>query len=131
MRFLQANDYKPKLAVKELQQNLTWREEHLPIILTDVQKELIDNGYLYTHGRDKLFRPLVVHNPKVYKAFKPDIDEALMACHFVMHYIRDNMMIPGIIENWVPIIDLANMSVNDIPKKRVLSFINSNKMVYK
>jgi len=79
IRFLQANGYKPKTAVKDLQQNIEWRVEHLPIILTDIQKELLDNGYLYTHGRDKFFRPLVVHNPKVYKTFKPEVDEALNA----------------------------------------------------
>jgi hypothetical protein len=90
IRFLQANDYKVKPAVKELQQHLEWREKYLPIIITPVQKELIDFGYLYTHGRDKIFRPLVVHNPKVFKTIKPDIEEALLACHFVMQYIIEH-----------------------------------------
>jgi len=48
-----------------------------------------------------------------------------------MHYIKERMLIPGIIENWVPIIDLENMSMNDIPKKRIISFINGSKLVYK
>jgi len=54
---LQANDYKVKPALKELQSHLDWRVEHLPIFIDDAQKELLDNGYIYTHGRDKLFRP--------------------------------------------------------------------------
>lgn len=52
--------------------------------------ELLDNGYLYTHGRDKLFRPLVIHNPKVFKTINPEMDDALLACHFVMQYIIEN-----------------------------------------
>ena len=131
MRFLQANDYKTKPALKEIFQHLEWRKENLPIIINDMQKSLIDHGFLYTHGRDKLFRPLVIHNPRIFKTMKPDINEALIACHFVMQYIVEHMLIPGYIENWIPIIDLDNMSVNDIPKRRILSFINSNKMVFK
>jgi len=131
IRFLQANDYKVKPALKELQSHLDWRDKHLPIVIGETQKELINAGYLYTHGRDKFFRPFVVHNPKVFKRLKPDINEALKACHFVMQYVVEHMLIPGYIENWIPAIDLERMSVNDIPKRRILSFINSNKMVYK
>ena len=79
IRFLQANDYKTKPAVQELQSHLVWREKNLPIILNPVRMELLDNGFLYTHGRDKFFRPLVIHNPVVFKMLNPSTDDALLA----------------------------------------------------
>ena len=39
--------------------------------------------------------------------------------------------INGQVENWTSFIDLDKMSVGDIPKRRVMRFVNSNKMVYK
>jgi len=58
-----------------------------------------------------------VTKPKIFKLLKPDIEVALRGCHFVMQYLVEHMLIPGYIENWIPIIDLENMSINDIPKK--------------
>jgi len=42
---------------------MQWRKEHIPPKLTSLCEKLINSGYMYIHGRDKKFRPLIVINP--------------------------------------------------------------------
>lgn len=131
MRFLQANHYKVKKAVEDILSHLDWRKTTLPIILTSMQKQFLDEGMFYIHGRDKNFRPLNVFDPRVIIGKNADQDEVLMIVHFVLQYIIDNMLMPGKVENWVGLMDLSNLSLSAIPKKWLGGFIKSCQANYK
>ena len=40
-----------------------------------------------------------------------------MGCVFMMQYVRNNLFLPGQVENWVIMIDMANMSMMNAPFK--------------
>jgi hypothetical protein len=131
MRFLQANHYKVKKASEDLLSHLDWRVNTLPILLTTAQKQFLDEGMFYIHGRDRNFRPLNVFDPRVVVGKNADKEEILMIVHFVLQYIIDNMLMPGKVENWVGLMDLSNLSLSKIPKKWLGGFIKSCQSNYK
>lgn len=131
MRFIQANHYKVEKAVEDLLTHLEWRRTNLPILLTTDQKRFLDEGMFYIHGRDRNFRPLNIFDPRVIIGKTADRDEVIMIVHFVLQFIIDNMFIPGKIENWVSIMDLSNLSINQLPKQWLNSFIKSCQSNYK
>lgn len=125
MRFLQANHYKVKKTVEDLLNHLEWRRTTLPIILTTDQKRFLDEGLFYVHGRDRSYRPLNIFDPRVIIGKEADRDEVIMIVHFVFQYIIENMLIPGKVENWISLMDLSNLSINQLPKKWLTAFIKS------
>ena len=86
---------------------------------------LLDSGLYYMYGRDTSLRPLLVFSPKVILTLEIELDDAMLATHFVAQYIIDNLFKPGKIENWVHILDLANLSFTSMPKKWIISFIKN------
>ena len=131
MRFIQANHYKVEKAVEDLLTHLEWRRTYLPICLTTDQKRFLDEGMFYIHGRDRNLRPLNIFDPRVIIGKTADRDEVIMIVHFVLQFIIDNMFIPGKIENWISIMDLSNLSINQLPKQWLNSFIKSCQSNYK
>lgn len=58
IRVISGCDFKVDKAAEQLYKHLTWRDETLPIILTDDQRTILDAGLSYTYGRDKSLRPI-------------------------------------------------------------------------
>ena len=42
-----------------------YRDEHMPITLSDNLLEILNKGILYIHGRDKCFRPIMIFKTSV------------------------------------------------------------------
>lgn len=63
----------------------------------------------YPCGRDKNFRPILVYNCK--KIDLKDFETSLKATIFVHEQIINNMFIPGQVESWDIIYDLAGMGI--------------------
>jgi len=126
LRVLEGEEFKTKQASKRLLEHLKWREETLPITLNDNMHELIaDLGLFYTHGRDRSLRPLTFFQPIVVVGRKVDLEESLLACHYVAQHIIENMMVIGKVENWINVLDLAKLSVSSLPKSWIIAFIKS------
>ena len=53
----------PEQCYNELNDHLTWRQEALPAQVTSRTAQLLDSGFIYIHGRDRCFRPLLIINP--------------------------------------------------------------------
>ena len=43
---------------------------------------------------------------------------------FMFAYMKNVMLIPGQVEQWVSIIDLNRMALSEIPRKHILAFGN-------
>lgn len=90
---------------------------------------------MYVHGRDRNFRPLIVIRPRVITELgivsfllitdKTEHHDGIMACVFMMEYVRANLFIPGQVENWNLLIDLDNLGLMGIPYKSLKSFLET------
>lgn len=63
----------------------------------------------YPCGRDKNFRPILVFNAK--KIDLKDFENSLKATIFVHEQIINKMFLPGQVESWNIIYDLAGMGI--------------------
>lgn len=48
---------------------------------------------------------------------KTDPTDGIMACCFMMEYVRTNLFLPGQVENWNLMIDLDNLGLTSVPYK--------------
>lgn len=77
---------------------------------------LQNSGFMYIYGRDLKYRPIIVLNPGVLERLKPSLEQLLNAVTFILEYLKRNMLLPGQIENWVIVCDIAKLSISKIPK---------------
>ena len=57
------------------------------INLTRNMMTLLDSGLYYIHGRDRSLRPIVVFTPEIALKIKANVQDAVVASHFVNNYI--------------------------------------------
>ena len=88
-------------------------------------KDLLDSGLYYIHGRDRSLRPITFFSPAVVLVKQFDINDAIIASHFVDQYMINYLMTPEKVENWNWVLDLGNLSFNSLPKKWILDFIKA------
>ena len=118
LRFLQATKYKTKKTVEAIQNHLQWRAESLPPVLNDASAQLINSGFIYVHGRDRFFRPMLIINPRRLLQFKGRIGEedVIRATVFLLEYMKNYMFLPAQVENWLLICDTAKLGMTELPK---------------
>ena len=83
---------------------------------------------MYVHGRDKYFWPLIVFNPAALWHLNIDqetlFQDVIKACILVTEYVIKNCLLPGIIENWVAIMNVDKLSVWDLDRKLLKKLLN-------
>ena len=133
LRFLQVSKFNFKNTHEYILKYIEWRAEHIPPWLTELSEKLIRSGYMYIHGRDRWFRPLIVLNPTALLSFKSyDQDaignEIIKWSIFIIEYIMDHLFLPGQIENYVIICDVNKLGVTEIPKsilgKKIIDWLS-------
>nr|SCN60482.1 CRAL/TRIO domain-containing protein, putative [Plasmodium chabaudi adami] len=112
LRFLQGNEFVYDKCYVDILRHLKWREENLPIKREDI-KDIINNGYIYIHGRDKSMHPIIVINCK--RFITVNTKEVLKVAYYWMEFAIANLFVEGKIEQWRVIIDLSSCSVLNIP----------------
>lgn len=86
-----------------------------PCVLNDTHKQLLDEGYIYVHGRDKCLRPICVANLAVINKLDSEVDDAVFMNWFVCFYLIENFLVKGKVENWIFIADYAGLSLSKLP----------------
>ena len=87
-----------------------FKMESFPLKVTGKTFELLNNGFTYISGRDRLYRPVVITRPRVFNEMpdpKPSNEEVLAALILLQWYIRKYMMSNGRIENVIQVMDLS------------------------
>ena len=111
-------------AAKKFEDHLVWRQETLPIQLTDHMRELIvELGLSYTHGRDRSLRPITFFQPVVVVGRDIILEESIMATHYVAQHLIEEMMVIGKVENWVNVLDVAKLGLSSLPRSWITAFI--------
>lgn len=87
-----------------------------------------NTGMFYPCGRDKNFRPILVFNAK--KIDLKDFESSLKATIFVHEQIMGNMFLPGQVESWDIIYDLAGMGITEIPTGTLKTMLQKMSLNY-
>mmetsp|Transcript_80366 Transcript_80366/g.236445 ORF Transcript_80366/g.236445 Transcript_80366/m.236445 type:complete len:480 (-) Transcript_80366:57-1496(-) len=109
LRLLQHRKFNVKRALDLILTHLEERVRRLPIIEKDVLPDL-HKGFMYWHGRDKKCRPCCVIRIENMGDMSKNRERAVRLVIFVLEYAIRFAMVPGRVENWVVILDLANAS---------------------
>ena len=99
---------------------MEWRQINFPIpILNEQSLRLLKKGAIYCHGRAKDLSPILHINVNKIGQMMDAGDmshEAFINLHnFVTGYINQNMFVPGQVDRWLTIGDLAQFSIMRVP----------------
>jgi len=129
LRFLYANGFKMDKTLSSIKEHTTWQDAKPEMVLSDALKEFLDKGYLYIHGRDSKFRPIIVFNAYIIDSKTLDVDLMIAALTYFFEFLIKNLLLPGQVENWIFITDLKGMSLTSIPFnaiKKLISYLQHN-----
>jgi hypothetical protein len=87
--------------------------------------DMLNNGFLYIHKRDRGLRPVLVMNINVLKSMKGTLDELTIANNFLSMYAIERVACPGKAEAWTTIIDLDGVGLSEIPIKNLKGIISA------
>jgi len=130
LRFLQATGFDVKKTIEIIINHLDWRKDNLLPKITNKVMEILNIGFLYIHGRDNRFRPIIHINVSIVNknTKKYTFDDWSLATIFFMEYTIKNLLLPGQIENWDILCDLKDVSVMSLPNdfKKILGILQNN-----
>ena len=96
LRLLHASQFNHKKTFHNIEHQILWRAENIPVKISDSVENMIKSGFMYVHGRDRNFRPLIVIRPRIVTEIGiTDPNDGIMACVFMMEYVRANLFLPG------------------------------------
>ena len=116
MRILQAADFDVKKTYINIIENIQWLER-IPKTISDKTINILNSGFMYVHGRDHHFRPVIFVKIKLIKnilAEKYVFDDILNSIIYLMNYVMEYLLIPGQIENWIVFVDFDGVGLTDL-----------------
>ena len=114
-RQLQGSDFNVEKAFNDVTHEIIYKNEKLPFTLTTDIEKVLNSGFVYIHGRDNHFRPLIFMNPGKFFDTQIPIESWENVAPFIMEYLISECIIPGKIENWNIIVDFGEMEMSKIP----------------
>jgi hypothetical protein len=92
-------------------------------LLYDSVARVLMSGAFYIHGRDSYFRPMFFLNfPKIDLSLY-SVDELVNGVLFAVEFVKANMILPGVVENWLSIADLTGQGLSSLPVSALKSMI--------
>lgn len=81
-------------------------------------------GFLYVAKRDKKGRPVIVLNVERLVAHDNcEIEDLNSFCNYFFTFCIEKLMVPGLIESWIMIVDLNNVGATSVPVSKVKGII--------
>ena len=112
VRFLYSGAFDLKECTRRLQVYDEWQRNPNIQNLSPRARTLLENGSLYTYGRDPKYRPIIfLHvaqgdfNAVRALLIKFSIEDYYCAFNHLLKPVMEYMFIPGRIENWIMVID--------------------------
>ena len=120
LRFLYGAGWNMKVTIEVIKAHIEW-EKSWPAtkLMYPLVTPVLDCGGIYIHGRDHRYRPIIIIQPALLAEF--NLQLLIASCYFLLEYIKENMFIPGQIENWVLVIDTQSFD----PKDTCIQLINA------
>ena len=130
MRLLQASEYDIKKAYSTINENIQWLNS-IPKTINIKIITLLNSGFMYVHGRDHHFRPIIIVSIKIIKKLLSEdysFDDINQSIIYLMNYIIKYLLIPGQIENWIVFVDFDEFGISDISEfTNVLSTLSKHR----
>ena len=127
MRLLQASEFDIKKTYSAIKENIEWLNT-IPKAINDKIIYLLNSGFLYIHGRDFHFRPIIIVSIKMLKVVLSQnytFDDINKCTTYLVNYLIKYLLIPGQIENWVNFVDFEDVGISDIGNfKKILSTLS-------
>ena len=84
--------------------------------LSDLHMNILNHGRIYCFGRDNCLRPIIIFKwAKIIEISKLHSLKIIKETfEFMMNFIKENLLLPGQIENFVSIMDFENVDVMDM-----------------
>mmetsp|Transcript_19233 Transcript_19233/g.19228 ORF Transcript_19233/g.19228 Transcript_19233/m.19228 type:complete len:168 (+) Transcript_19233:297-800(+) len=76
---------------------------------------MIDQGFMYLLGRDRKFHPIMIISVRKMLDCNIDLNLSLRLNYFLLTWALEHMMVPGKVETWTIIMDLADVSATQLP----------------
>ena len=109
--------------------NHQWRQSVNISNIAPFQKDL-EAGYMYAYKRDKSQRPIIVVSVRGIVDSGVSIERLVEVSDFFLHYVIQNGMVPGRVENWTCIFDMRDVGVTELPSKHVSGLVKSMSVNY-
>lgn len=107
LRFIYAAKWDVEAAADAVLADLLWRKATLATFYPAwPQLDILNCGGLYVHGRDHKYRPLLIVRPALLTHFP--LERVIEAGAYLLEFVLEHMLLPGQVENWVLLLDLAD-----------------------
>ena len=130
-RFLQSTYFDIEKTLEKIIQYIKFEIPKLPF---NSYKQILSSRFLYMHGLDINYCPILVANGKIFMEIidKYPIENFICAINTIITYLMKHFFIPGQVENWVMIADLKEVSIWDPPLKllKIFEFFQ-NKYIFR
>ena len=133
LMFIYSTDCDIEKAYNRMILYFKWYNNFFPLSFTPNDKaiEILNSGFAYCYGRDHEFRPILIVQPYIYQDTLQknySNDDLMRASVFLCEYVKNNLLIPGQVENWNMIVNLKGISVISIPDpiKKVINCLSNN-----
>ncbi|OMJ67361.1 hypothetical protein SteCoe_35492 [Stentor coeruleus] len=134
VRIIHGSGYKTRRALKDLKISIDAVAEMIPLdykILFPKIYSLLNEGFLYIHGRDRYFRPLVVLDIPKIDLKKHTVQDYVDLTVFLMEFVIEYMLIPGKVENWINIVEMGRLGIRELPFKSLIKLLGTLQKIYK
>lgn len=117
IRQLQGSNFDFEKSLNDLDKEISFKNEKLPVEINDDFKKILNSGFLYVHGRDKFYRPLIVLNPGLFTSIDFPTEIWDKFGFFLLEFLVQKFLVPSRVENWNIIVDFGQLSMSNLPYK--------------
>ena len=128
-KFLQAADFNFEDTIEQMKTKINM---NIPSYPFDYISEILASGFVYMHGLDINYRPILVCSVSNFMEYidKYELDHFICAINIFANYLLKHIFIPGQVENWIIITDLKGVSIFKPPTKMISIFNFLQKRFY-
>lgn len=122
LRILIRFKFNNKRAVDGLIGEIEWRTSMLPNSYHSLGLQvqpMVNSGIIYISGRDNRYRPLIIILSEKLSQLKNQIEKISYLLIFFIEFIRSELSIPGKVENFILLVDMAGRTIKDSPIKEL------------
>ena len=131
-RFLLSYSFDFEKTLNGILEYNSWALKYKPVQLNENLKQILLSGFIYIHGRDNRFRPIIILRPNIFltenKKRKISYEDWMLTVIYLLDYLISYLLIPGQVESWNIICDMKDVSIYSIPAelKNILTIIQTN-----
>lgn len=132
---MQAEKYDLDKGMQAVFDQYDWLNKNFPMYpeapSSHVWFRLINSGVLYVCKRDKMGRPVTIMNVEKITKVICEIDDLISMCNYFFTFVVEKLMVPGLVETWIHVVDLKNVGVSSIPLAKVKAIIASGSKYFR